>query len=162
MMNVARRTQSPPGAMALGTGGEEIGWIHDDTITVSGYRDLTTAAHAAWVAYQAIARRLARRRDGGNALPDIPEVSGLTLADAQGYQVLIGNGQQVARIRVDDSTRAEATFSVEVRVPQPTNPIMMNGLAYRMLRSLAGLGLLPESARLPSASQSIQALASAA
>src|SRR3954467_1061033 len=50
----------PPPDLALLDGERRVGWIIRDAIGFRGFADETEAAHAAWVSYRALSRRLGR------------------------------------------------------------------------------------------------------
>jgi hypothetical protein len=132
---------APPGADPLWDANREVGWIQDSIIAVRSSSDLNKTAYAAWVAYQAIARRLAARRDGGAVLADIPEPSALSLTPVDDGRLLVADGREIAFLRPDHASTGAPVFRFEIRVPPPNDRISMNGLAYRMMRSLHAAGV---------------------
>ena len=56
----SRLSLPPPLELDLVDAGRAVGWIVDNAVGFRGFGDETEAAHAAWVAHRAIARKLAR------------------------------------------------------------------------------------------------------
>ena len=62
----------PPAQWNLDDADRAVGWTTDRTVGFLGFADQTEAVHAAWVAYRALARRLAREQ-ATRPIPSTPK-----------------------------------------------------------------------------------------
>src|SRR5690349_10317210 len=82
-------------AADLMDGDRVVGWASGRTVGFRGFADEHEAAHAAWVAYRTLARRVARRR-GTRPVP-IDTVP-LRLVWCDGREVILASGRVVATL----------------------------------------------------------------
>ena len=66
--SATRMDLPPPPDLDLLDDERRVGWIAGESVGFRGFADETEAAHAAWVAYRALARRLAKTH-GTRPLP---------------------------------------------------------------------------------------------
>src|SRR5687768_3614825 len=115
-----------------------VGWITPRTIGFTGFATETEAAHAAWVAYRALARRLARR-DGRRPVPIDTEPLRL-VSDTVG-RIIYGSRDRIARLiepTEQDSTHA---FGFELRLDAPRDEVSVRAKALLIYRTLRRSGM---------------------
>ena len=121
-------------------GSRLVGWVRGRTVGFRGFANESEAAGAAWIAYKALARRLARRQ-GGPAAPT--GVEPLSLQEVGDRKVLHASGQPFATLITpsDESLSGPRSFGFEIEVPQPADELSMRSLAYRIYRTLRASGV---------------------
>lgn len=130
----------PPLALELNDMDRVVGWVHGDRITFRGFASAPESAHAAWVAYRTIARRLARR-DGARPIPISTEP--LSLVRRGTRDLVVASGRPIATIvraaptDHDDGHR----FGFELHVPGTPDEVTMRSLAYLAYRTLRRSGM---------------------
>jgi hypothetical protein len=130
----------PSLAADLMDGDRVVGWVSGRTVGFRGFADEHEAAHAAWVAYRTLARRVARRR-GTRPIP-IDTVP-VRLVWRDGREVILASGRAVATlIRPGAKSRSGAhSFGFEVEVPAPANELRVRAKAHLMYRTLRRSGI---------------------
>ena len=130
----------PPLEVDLIDADRRVGWITGNAVGFRGFADETEAAHAAWIAYRALARRLARPP---HTRP-IPVGSvALAIARRGADDVILADGRPIATLlRPAPAGRTGPdSFGFEVRVPLPADEIRVQGMAYLMYRTLRKSGI---------------------
>ena len=130
----------PPTSWNLVDGDRVVGWTADNTVGFRGFGNQTEAVHAAWVAYRALAQRLARTH---GARPVPIDVASLAVQRVDGQEWILADGRPIARlIRQDAETPDEPeSFGFAVEVPQVTDDLELQALAHLMYRTLRRSGL---------------------
>ena len=113
-----------------------VGRIDDNRIAFRGFADETEAAHAAWVAYRTIARRLARTH-GTRPLPI--DVEPLTLQRVGDREVIRTSTRRIATLLRPgaDGGSGEDSFGFVIALPETTSELealKLADLGYRTLR----------------------------
>lgn len=126
----------PPLRLDLVDDERAVGWIDHDEIAFRGFTDETEAAHAAWVAYRTIARRLARTR-GTRPVPI--DVEPLALGRVGDDEVILAGPRRIARLLRPgaESGSGDDSLGFALGVHEPTSDLEMRelaDLAYRTLR----------------------------
>ncbi|AHG92813.1 hypothetical protein J421_5278 (plasmid) [Gemmatirosa kalamazoonensis] len=141
----SRLPTPPPLALDLSHAGRPVGWVRGDTIGFRGFASNVEAAHAAWVAYRAVALRLAKT-DGRRPIP--VDIGRLTLSagddgdDGDDRTVVMASGQPIATLLPPDpGSRSGDSFGFELRVPAPTYETRMRAMAYLAHRALRKSGV---------------------
>jgi hypothetical protein len=130
----------PPREFDLMDGGRVVGWVATDVVGFRGFADEAEAAHAAWVAYRTLARRLARTH-GIRPLPI--DIEPITLEHRGHDEIVISGGRKIATlVRPGVASRSGSdTFGFEIRVPAPADELQLRAMAYLMYRTLRKSGL---------------------
>ena len=116
-----------------------VGQATDRTVTFYGFADGTEAAHAAWVAYRALARRLAQS-SGTRPIPIHAETVSIH-RDGDRDMILAGQRPIATLVRHDDSPADAPAFGFVIQLPQPTAELRVRALAYLMYRALRKSGV---------------------
>ena len=119
-------------------GDRVVGWITPATIGFTGFATETEAAHAAWVAYRALARRLARR-DGRRPVPIDTEPVRL-VSDTDG-RVIYGSRDRIARLIEPTEQDAAHVFGFELRLDTPLDEVSVRAKALLIYRTLRRSGI---------------------
>ena len=117
-----------------------VGWVRGPTVGFRGFANENEAAGAAWIAYKALARRLAHRQSG----PPAPVgVEPFSLEQVGDRKVLLASGRPFATLITpsDESLSEPRSFGFEIEVPQPADELSMRSLAYRIYRTLRASGV---------------------
>jgi len=137
----SRLPTPPPLALDLSHAGRPVGWVRGDTIGFRGFASNVEAAHAAWVAYRAVAQRLAKT-DGRRPIP--VDIGRLTLSasdDGDNGAVVMASGRPIATLLPPGpGSRSGDSFGFELRVPAPTYETRMRAMAYLAYRTLRKSG----------------------
>ena len=131
---------APPLELDLIDADRAVGWIADDVVGFRGFADEVEAAHAAWVAYRALARRLARTH-GTRPVPIDSEP--LALQRHGGQEVILASGRPIAvlvRPGVESASGVDS-FGFEIRIPPPAGEFRVRVKANLMYRTLRKSGL---------------------
>jgi hypothetical protein len=129
----------PPLALDLRHAGRPVGWVRGDTIGFRGFASNAEALHAAWVAYRALAQRLAK---AGERRPIPVDTERLTLSRSGDVDLVVASGRPIATIvRPGPTSLSGDSFGFELRVPAPTYESRMRGMAYLVYRTLRKSGV---------------------
>jgi hypothetical protein len=139
-LSPARFGTPPPLQFDLIDAGRTVGWVAGDTVGFRGFSNETEAAHAAWVAHRAIARRLARR-NGARPLPIDTEP--LALEWRNGRQVVLASGRAIASlVRLTAKSRRGAdSLGFEIHIPSAVGELEIRAKAYLIYRTLRKSGI---------------------
>jgi hypothetical protein len=155
----------PPLDLDLVDAGRTTGWIADDAVGFRGFRDETEAAHAASVAYRAIARRLARTQ-GMRTVP--VGIEPLAIQRVEGKEMILASGRPIAAlVRPGPESRSGVdSFGFEVPIPTPVTELEARAMAYLMYRTLRKSGIRwalwrPDAARVAETSTARASVATA-
>jgi hypothetical protein len=126
--------------MDLADAGRDVGWITGRTVGFRGFADETEAAHAAWVAYRTLSRRLARTH-GTRPLPIDTEP--LAIQRRDDHVLILAAGRPIATLLRpgDESRSGPGSFGIEIRIPLPADALRVQALAYLMYRTLRKSGI---------------------
>lgn len=141
---IPNRLPEPPPAdgfyLDLMDGERVVGWIAPDTIGFRGFADDVEAAHAAWVAYRALSRHIAKR-DGGAMLPiDAPP---LQILDRPNERLVIADNRPIARL-IDPSRDVESgepSHAFELRLDGRRDELTVRSKAHLVYRALRRAGV---------------------
>jgi len=132
----------PPVALDLshaGHAGRPVGWVRGAAIGFLGFASNVEAAHAAWVAYRALAQRLAK---AGGRRPIPVDIGRLTLSRSGDVDLVMASGDPIATLlRPGPGSRSGDSFGFEIRVPAPTYETRMRGMAYLAYRTMRKSGV---------------------
>src|SRR5512132_1086655 len=130
----------PPLSLTLHDGDRTVGWVRGDAVGFHGFADATEAAHAAWVAYRALARRHARTH--GTRPPPI-DTEPLALHRRGDEESILASGRPIATlVRPDpDGSSGADSFGFEIRVPHPADELRVRALGHLMYRTLRKSGV---------------------
>jgi hypothetical protein len=130
----------PPRTLDLTDANRVVGWVVGDRVGFRGFANEAEAAHAAWVAYRTLSRRLARTH-GIRPLPiDIEAIA----VEHRGHEEIVVSGSRPIASLVrpgDDSRSGSDSFGFEIRVPAPANELQVRAMAYLMYRTLRKSGI---------------------
>jgi hypothetical protein len=131
---------APPLDLDLLDGSRVVGWVRGWTVGFRGFANENEAAGAAWIAYKALARRLAHRQSGP---PPPTGVEPLSLQQVGDRKVLLASGRPFATLITpsDESPSGPRSFGFEIEVPPPADELSMRSLAYRIYRTLRASGV---------------------
>lgn len=128
--------EPPPAPLREPALDPEVGWVNGTAIGFRGFTTDVEAAHAAWVAYRTMARRLAWRL-GTRPLPVDMEPVSLSgdhiLAGGLPIATLVGPGPE--------SPSGEHWFGFELQVPLPVDELQMHRTALALQRALRRAGI---------------------
>jgi hypothetical protein len=130
----------PPHKMDLIDAHRVVGWIRGDAVGFRGFADEVEAAHAAWVAYRTLARRLARTH-GTRPIPIDTEP--LALQRRGDQEVILASNRHIAVLVRPGAESASGpdSFGFEIRVPPPADELRVRAMAHLMYRTLRRSGL---------------------
>src|SRR5689334_8686975 len=113
---VGRLGLPPPLDFDLIDADRSVGWVANEAIGFRGFADETEAAHAAWIAYRTLARRLART-DGTRPVPI--DIEPLAIQRVEGREMILASGRPIATLvrPSADSRRDVDSFGFEVSLP---------------------------------------------
>lgn len=117
-----------------------VGWISDGAFGFHGFANESEAAGAAWVAYRAVARALARRA-GERPIPI--DVEPLALAMLGDREVILASNREIAtlvRPGTDGRTNIDS-LGFELELPSPVDELTLRSLAYVAYRTLRRSGV---------------------
>lgn len=126
----------PPLRRDLVDGERAVGWIDANEIGFRGFADAREAAHAAWIAYRTIARRLARTF-GTRPIPiDVEPLA--VRRDGDGEAIVTSTRRIATLLRPGDESRSgESSFGFAITLAEPTSELEVHplaDLAYRTIR----------------------------
>ena len=120
-------------------GDRRLGRITPRAIAFTGFANETEAAHAAWVAYRALARRLARR-DGRRPVPIDTEP--LRLITENDGRIIYGSRDRVAKLIEPGTAESAANgFGFELRLDAPLDEVSVRAKAHLIYRTLRRSGM---------------------
>jgi hypothetical protein len=126
-------------ALDLLDGERLVGWLRPDAIGFTGFANANEAAHAAWVAYRTLQRRLARR-DHRRPVPIDTEP--LRLVAENNGRIIVGSRDRVAKLVEPDVADAQENgFGFELRLDSPMDEVSMRAKAYRIYRTMRRSGV---------------------
>jgi hypothetical protein len=130
----------PPVKLDLIDSGRVVGWITGNVVGFRGFGDEVEAAHAAWVAYRTLARRLARR-DGRRPPPVDTEPLALQRRGDQEV-ILVGRKAIGTLVRPGaESPSGPDSFGFEISIPPPADELRVRGMAHLIYRTLRKSGV---------------------
>lgn len=130
----------PPATWTLMDGDRAVGWTADNAVGFRGFGSHTEAVHAAWVAYRALALRLARTH-GTRPVP----IDGAALAVQRRdeREWILADGRPIATlVRYDAERLGEPdSFGFEIESPHAADDLQLQSLAHLMYRTLRRSGI---------------------
>lgn len=145
MLSPERLAVPPPYApdrpsMDLMDADRKVGWINGDRVGFRGFATDEEAAHAAWVAYRTLTRRLARSHD----LRPVPIGTEPLALQRDGDEELIvaSSGPFATLIRPEyDDAGSDDSHGFELPIPQPADAVLVRAMAHLMYRTLRKSGV---------------------
>jgi hypothetical protein len=145
MLSPERLAVPPPYAsdrpiMNLMDADRRVGWIDGDRVGFRGFATDEEAAHAAWIAYRTMTRRLARSHD----LRPLPIGSEPLALQRLGDEELIvaSSGPFATLLRPSPhGPGGRKTYGFELRVPQPADEVLVRAMAHLIYRTLRKSGV---------------------
>jgi hypothetical protein len=130
----------PPARWNLYDAERTIGWTTESTVGFLGFADQTEAVNAAWVAYRALSRRLAR--DQGTRLIPI-DTATLTVQRQGDRELILADARPIGTlVRPGEHSPAGAhSFAFEIALPEPADELRVRAMAHLMYRTLRKSGL---------------------
>ena len=129
----------PPSTHDLVDGSRVVGWLSEQTVGFRGFADEAEAAHAAWMAYRTLTRRLARRY-GTRPIPIEREPIPLRVRDDDDA-ILAGAMPIGTLVRPGPGSRSGPdSFGFAIRIPEATNELALRAKAYFMYLTLRKSG----------------------
>ena len=129
----------PPLTLDLMDAGRAVGWLSGNRVGFRGFANEVEAAHAAWVAYRTLSRRLARRY-GTRPIPiDIEPIA----IQRRGHdEVILASGRMIATLvrPSPQSPTGPDSFGFEIAIPQVTDELGIRSKAYFIYRTLRKAG----------------------
>lgn len=120
-------------------GDRVVGWLRPDAIGFTGFANEAEAAHAAWVAYRALSRRLARR-DGRRPVPIDTEP--LRLVPEGDGRFIVASRDRVAKLVEPAVTDARGNgYGFELRLDAPMDEVSVRAKALTIYRTLRRSGI---------------------
>jgi len=130
----------PPAPWSLHDGDRVVGWTRDNAVGFLGFADQTEAIHAAWVAYRALSRRLAR--DHGTRPVPIDSAPLTVQHTNDGTGILAGPRLIATIVRPGDERLAGSdTVGFEIEIPEPADELRVRAMAHLMYRTLRKSGV---------------------
>lgn len=131
----------PPAEWNLYDGDRVVGWTRANAVGFLGFADQTEAVHAAWVAYRALSRRLARDH-GSRPVPiDVAPLS-IRHTDNGAASILAGGRAIAELVRPGmGGVPAEGTFGFAIEIPEPADELRVRAMAHLMYRTLRKSGV---------------------
>lgn len=129
----------PPLRLDLTDAGRAVGWISGHGVGFRGFADEVEAAHAAWVAYRTLSRRLARRY-GTRPIP--VDIEPVALQRRGADEVILAGGRKIATLirPGPQSPTGPDSFGFEIEIPLVTDELGMRSKAYFIYRTLRKAG----------------------
>lgn len=130
----------PPSTLHLNDADRTVGWINGDRVGFRGFATDEEAAHAAWVAYRTLTRRLARSH---NLRPVPIGTEPLAIQRDGDARVIVASSGPVATLvefdRHDPNDRD--SYGFELAIPQPADEVLVRAMAHLIYRTLRKSGL---------------------
>jgi hypothetical protein len=117
-----------------------VGWIDGDRVGFHGFATDEEAAHAAWVAYRTLTRRLARSHN----LRPVPVGSEPLALQRDGHDELIvaSSGPFATLVRPDDDRPgADGSYGFALSIPPPADDVLVRAMAHLIYRTLRKSGV---------------------
>ena len=129
----------PPVRLDLMDGDRVVGWVSGNRVGFRGFANEVEAAHAAWVAYRTLSRRLARRY-GTRPIPI--HIEAITIQRRDGDEVVLASGRKIATLVRPGahSLAGPDSFGFELAIPQVTDELGMRSKAHFIYRTLRKAG----------------------
>ena len=127
-------------AMDLMDADQRVGWINGDRVGFRGFATDEEAAHAAWVAYRTMTRRLARSHN----LRPVPIGSEPLALRRDGHdELIVASSGPVARLvrPADDGPSGDDSYGFELSIPQPADEVLVRAMAHLIYRTLRKSGV---------------------
>lgn len=119
---------------------QRVGWINGDRVGFRGFATEEEAAHAAWVAYRTMTRRLARSHNL-RPLPIGSEPLALR-RDGRHELIVASSGPVATLVRPDvEGSNGDGSFGFELSIPQPADEVLVRALAHLVYRTLRKSGV---------------------
>ena len=130
----------PPAMWTLMDGDRVVGWTADNAVGYRGFGSHTEAVHAAWVAYRALAHRLARTH-GTRPVPIDSATLAVQRRDEREW--ILADGRPIATlVRHDAESASEPdSFGFEIEIPHAADDLQLQSLAHLMYRTIRRSGL---------------------
>ena len=130
----------PPLELDLMDAGRAVGWISGHGVGFRGFAGEVEAAHAAWVAYRTLSRRLARRY-GTRPIP--VDIEPVALQRRGADEVILAGGRKIATLirPGPHSPTGPDSFGFEIAIPLVTDELGMRSKAYFIYRTLRKAGI---------------------
>jgi hypothetical protein len=130
----------PPRELDLIDRDRIVGWVNGNVVGFRGFGSNVEAAHAAWVAYRTLARRLARR-DGRRPVPIDTEP--LALQWRGDEEVILATGRAIGTLLRPgaESRSGPDSFGFEIEIPAPADELTVRAKAYLMYWTLRKSGI---------------------
>ena len=134
------RTMRMPARFELLDGDRIVGWIDATAIGFRGFATHNEAAHAAWVAYRTMERRLNR----GTGMGFSNETRPMSLVRSGDAELIVAGGSPIATlVRPGAESRSGSeSFGFELPLPMPADEVTRRSTAYLIHRELRRLGVL--------------------
>lgn len=133
------RAPRPPLALDLVDADRRVGWVSGHTVGFRGFADEVEAAHAAWVAYRSLSRRLARRF-GTRPIPI--DIGSVALQRRGKDEVILASGRMIGTLvrPGPESPAGPDSFGFEIAIPHVTDELGMRSKAHFIYRTLRKAG----------------------
>lgn len=129
----------PPSTLHLNDAERTVGWINGDRVGFRGFATDEEAAHAAWVAYRTIRRRLARSH-GLRPIPIGTEPLALQ-RDSDRWLIVASGGPIATLVEPDRAVTDDASYGFELAIPQPADEVLARAMAHLIYRTLRKSGV---------------------
>jgi hypothetical protein len=131
----------PPAKWTLLDGDRVVGWTTERVVGFRGFASETEAAHAAWVAYRVLTRRLARTH-GTRPVP-VDAATALTIRRSGDRDLVLADGRVIAALvrPAVESPSGPEFFGFELDVPEPADDLRVRAMAHLMYRAIRKSGL---------------------
>jgi hypothetical protein len=135
-----RLAAPPPLELDLIDADRVTGWITGDRVGFLGFANEVEAAHAAWVAYRTLVRRLARTH---NIRPIPIDTEPLAVRRRGDREQILASGHPIAALvrPGPGSPSGPDSFGFEIRIPHPVDEIRVRAMAYLMYITLHKSGI---------------------
>jgi hypothetical protein len=129
----------PPHSFQLIDAEHVVGWVKGVKVGFRGFLDEHEAAHAAWMAYRTVARRMARKY-GTRRIPIDSEP--LALARRSGEDAIHAGNREIATlVRPGDHRVGADSFGFEISIPSAADEVTIRAKAFLIYRTLRKSGL---------------------
>ena len=118
--------------------GRTVGSLDGDVVAFRGFADETEAAHAAWVAYRTLARRLARSK---GVRPAPIDTEPLALQRDGDGALILASGHPIARLVRHAPGTPDGSLGFEITVPAPADELRVRAMGHLLYRTLRKSGV---------------------
>jgi hypothetical protein len=129
----------PPSTFHITDAERRVGWINGDRVGFRGFASEEEAAHAAWVAYRTLTRRLARSH-GLRPVPIGTEPLALQ-RDGDQWLIVASSGPIATLVEPDRAIPDPASYGFELVIPQPADELLLRAMAHLIYRTLRKSGV---------------------